>query len=310
MLVTTDTKPHGVRAMAGFAVRRVFRIWPLYALVTYVVTTGFRGQWVSGYLNSLLFLPHLSPTGFWDPAILSGWTLNFEMYFYLLTALCLLTPWKTRLAACVALALGLFSLTIGNTVYYIASIIVEFALGALIGVLWLRRDIWQKIVSVRWALLISSCLLFVIAARASDWVPPFGMSVLRMDVRLYHFDLVLPRFIGWGIPAGLLMLSVMLFEKEVPTRLSYLGDYTYSVYLLHVPIVQGADYLKETLASDTVRALLDTHLVPLAVIAVTAVGAAMTYHLVEVPMIKIGSALARLVESRKLVTTLDLPPGK
>jgi peptidoglycan/LPS O-acetylase OafA/YrhL len=131
-----------------------------------------------------------------------------------------------------------------------------------------------------------------------------------MDVRLYHFDLVLPRFIGWGIPAGLLMLSVMLFEKEVPTRLSHLGDYTYSVYLLHVPIVQGADYLKETLASDTVRALLDTHLVPLAVIAVTAVGAAMTYHLVEVPMIKIGSALARLVESRKLVTTLDLPPGK
>jgi peptidoglycan/LPS O-acetylase OafA/YrhL len=309
MLVTTDSKPHGIRSTLGFAVRRFFRIWPLYALITIIVTGWFRGMWFSVYVDSLLYKPYLSPTGWWDPAIMSGWTLNFEMYFYLLTALCLLTPWKTRLAACIALALGLFSLTIGNTVYYIASIIVEFALGALIGVLWMRRDIWQKFIRVRWLMLVFSCLLFVVAARASDWVPPFGMSVLRMDVRLYHFDMVLPRFIGWGIPAFFMMLSVMLFEDKVPAGLSHLGDYTYSVYLLHVPIVQAADYLKETLPTATVNAIVGTHLVPLAVIAATAAGAVITYHLIEVPMIKVGSAVARFFERPKAVHRMQAPPS-
>jgi exopolysaccharide production protein ExoZ len=309
MLVTTDSKPHGIRSTLGFVVRRFFRIWPLYALVTYIVATGFRGQWVSGYLNSLMFMPYLSPTGFWDPAILSGWTLNFEMYFYLLTALCLLTPWKTRLAACIALALGLFSLTIDNTVYYIASIVVEFALGALLGVLWSNRDVWRKLVAVRWPLLLASACLFVVAGHASDWVPPFGMSVLRMDVRLFYFDAVLPRFIGWGVPAFFLMLSVMLFEDSIPEWLSHLGDYTYSVYLLHVPIVQGADYLEKALPDATVRAAVNLQLVPLGIVVATAVGALITYHLIEVPMIRLGSALARIVERAKPANRLHAPPS-
>lgn len=309
MLVTTESRDIGVRSMLGFVIRRLFRIWPLYALVTIIVTGVFRGMWFSEYVDSLLFKPYLSPTGFWDPAILSGWTLNFEMYFYLLTAVCLLTPWKTRLAACIALALGLFSLTIDNTVYYIASIIVEFSLGALLGILWSNREVWRKLTAVRWPLLIASVCLFVVAGHASDWVPPFGMSVLRMEVRVFSLGAVLPRFIAWGLPSFLLMLSVMLFEEKVPARLSHLGDYTYSVYLLHVPLVQGADYLKDTLPRETVHAIVGTHLVPLAVLAATAVGAVLTYHLIEVPMIRIGSALARIVENRKSADTLRVPPS-
>jgi len=309
MLVTTESREPGVRSTLGFIIRRAFRIWPLYALVTIVVTGWIRGMWFSIYVDSLLFRPYLSPTGWWDPAILSGWTLNFEMYFYLLTAICLLTPWKTRLAACLALALGLYSLTIDNTVYYIASIIVEFALGALLGVLWSNREVWKKLESFRWPLLLGSVCLFVVAAHGSDWVPPFGMSVLRMEVKLFYFDMVLPRFIGWGIPAFMLMLSVMLFEDRVPARLSHLGDYTYSVYLLHVPIVQGADYLKEFLPVETVRAIVGTHFVPFVVIAVTAGGAVITYHLIEVPLMRIGSMLARMVEARKAVEPVHLPPS-
>jgi peptidoglycan/LPS O-acetylase OafA/YrhL len=309
MLVTTDTKPHGVRSMIGFAVRRIFRIWPLYAIVTIVLMTGFYGQDVRGYLNSLLFAPYLSPTGWWDPAVLSGWTLNFEMYFYLLTALCLLTPWKTRLAACVAVALGLFSLTISNTVYYIASIIGEFALGALLGVLWSNRAAWRRLAAIRWPLFLASVCLFIVAGHASDWVAPFGMSVPRMEIRLFYFGTVLPRFIGWGVPSLLLMLSVMLFEDSIPDWLSHLGDYTYSVYLLHVPIVQGADYLEKALPAATVRTAVDMQLVPFGIVVATTVGALITYHLVEVPMIRLGSALARIVERAKPANRIHAPPS-
>jgi peptidoglycan/LPS O-acetylase OafA/YrhL len=58
-----------------------------------------------------------------------------------------------------------------------------------------------------------------------------------------------------------------------------------------------------------VNALIGTHLVPLAVIAATAVGAVITYHVIEVPLMRIGSVLARLVESRKPARTLQVPPS-
>ncbi len=310
MLITTESRDPGVRSAVGFAIRRFFRIWPLYALITIIVATGFRSQNVSAYLNSLLFLPTLTPTGFWDPAIYSGWTLNFEMYFYVLTAICLLTPWKTRLAACIAFGLGLFSLTINDTIYYFASIVMEFALGALLGVLWNSRAVWKKLIRIRWPLLLMSVCLFVAVGRAVGWDNPHVIAAPHMSVRLLYFDAVLPRSIGWGIPSFFLMLSVMLFEDRIPAGLSRLGDYTYSVYLLHVPIIQGALYLKETLPGATVSTIVGTHLVPVAIVTATAVTSVVTYHLVEVPMIRLGSALARRFEGRRAPSSAaQVPPS-
>ncbi|MCI1710745.1 MAG: acyltransferase [Chiayiivirga sp.] len=96
------TRP-GTPALAFFA-RRFARIAPMYWLATLVVAVAL-WQWPSLFhaavldpmhlAQSLAFLPHYSPGApdqIW-PLFVPGWTLNYEMYFYLVFAATL--PWIT-----------------------------------------------------------------------------------------------------------------------------------------------------------------------------------------------------------------------
>lgn len=291
MAVTTQNKAAGIRTSFGFFIRRLFRIWPLYAAVTVFYKVVLM-TWYDTDLGSLFFLPYKSPTGFWDPALSPGWTLNFEMYFYALTAVCLLFSWRIKLAAPILVLLGVVSSFMDDTFYFTASIIVEFALGIGLGFLWMNRSMWERLTGYRAAILIAAVLLFLFAARGTDWLAPFGMSVPRMDVRLHFPDLVVPRYLGWGIPAALLLLAVMLYEDMISRRIAFLGDYTYSIYLVHVPILVFAERLAKEHAWGPSYALAGGIL--------AAVGAAslLTYYAIERPAQKAGALLGSVAEGK------------
>lgn len=88
-------------AVRDFVVRRLSRIVPLYWVVTGVTALllplwpGLFDRSTFGWSHlalSLLFAPHDTPGGELLPMVGVGWTLNYEMFFYLVFGVGLLFP--------------------------------------------------------------------------------------------------------------------------------------------------------------------------------------------------------------------------
>ncbi len=96
-------------------------------------------------LGSYLFVPVPSPSGghHW-PVLVQGWTLNYEIFFYLVFAAALLAPcWGQLPWLAGALLMFVVARTFGESdnpllVLYTEPLILEFAAGAWLGRLWLR----------------------------------------------------------------------------------------------------------------------------------------------------------------------------
>lgn len=306
MYVTTANKNHGAHTAASFFVRRLFRIWPLYI----VATVFYMSYWqvpVLNYLRPLFFLPIHQEVGFRDPPIAAGWTLNFEMYFYVLATFALLLPWKMKGAALLVASLGIASLFLGDTVYFMGSIIVEFVFGIALGAAFLHKQTWSTLQRFRFPMLIGSIFLFLLAAHGTDWPREPGAAVPRMEILVYALETALPRFIAWGIPALLLMTSVMLFEGRVPKRAAWLGDYTYSIYLLYLPVAWWVEVYSKTLPSQTYASLYAYGGFTVLIIAALFAASIASYHVIERPFQWLGGVLAKGIERRRLLRKSATP---
>ena len=116
-------------APVDFFVRRLIRIVPLYWLVTtgYVLANSYPA---SRIITSYLFVPDFSANAAPLPVVLQGWTLNYEMFFYLVLALALFLP---RLIAISCVSALLAALVLLKVPTYGNSVILEFVLGLWIG---------------------------------------------------------------------------------------------------------------------------------------------------------------------------------
>lgn len=275
MWITTSDKP---QSAADFWWKRVRRVVPLYwavtlaaAAVALVVPQILKSTQfdVPHILASLAFLPWLNPS---DPAgemiaplIVPGWTLNYEMYFYLLFGLCLLVPVRHRIAAITALIGSVFlvaNLAPQSTAarFYGDTVIFEFVAGVIIG------RIYKTGVSVSSPVVALAVVL--------------GFAVLVFnDYR--GFDL--PRLITIGIPAAFTIFfatAIRIPDLKAWRWLRLLGDASYSIYLTHIFTLAGSrmiyPWVIGTLQSDTL-------FVVLMMAMSTAVGLA-SYHLFEVPV--------------------------
>lgn len=85
----------GARSAIVFLRRRIVRVAPIYWLATlvYAAKLGLQGIFpeADALLFSLLFVPYANEYGLMRPVLGVGWSLNFEMFFYLAFAgtLCL-----------------------------------------------------------------------------------------------------------------------------------------------------------------------------------------------------------------------------
>lgn len=100
----------GISSAANFMQRRLTRIVPLYwaATLLYALKLALQGDApaLTDILRSLFFLPYADANGLMRPVLGVGWSLNYEMMFYLLFGFTLLLRPSRRIGAlCVALAL-------------------------------------------------------------------------------------------------------------------------------------------------------------------------------------------------------------
>jgi peptidoglycan/LPS O-acetylase OafA/YrhL len=211
-----------------FLFRRLVRVAPLYWLLsafTVSVMLLSPAMIQSGSLDwghivsSFLFLPALHPvTAKMEPVLVPGWTLNYEMFFYLLFAACMFLPVKRRplamIASLAAIALAGLAFTDKNTMagFYTSSIIIEFGFGILIGVMLTSGRTLPA------PLAIASIAIGIVGIAASD---------------LYHSI----RLVEYGIPAAFIVLGAVMYERSHELKknapLHFLGDASYSLYLSH-----------------------------------------------------------------------------
>jgi exopolysaccharide production protein ExoZ len=137
----------GARASIKFFLRRMIRIAPLYWIGTLAAlgfhkvsaTHGAQDSWRE-LAYSVAFIPYRGSDGAWSPILPQGWTLNYEMMFYVIFALGLCTPRKFGLPIVCAALLTL--VLVGGqsrsaAITYLASpIVLWFLLGIALAVVW------------------------------------------------------------------------------------------------------------------------------------------------------------------------------
>jgi exopolysaccharide production protein ExoZ len=206
----------GVGRSAGEFLRdRAWRIFPLWFVAVIPWLVAFRPTgprlWVS-----LTFWPIYGGQFYYSPLTV-GWTLSFELLFYLAFALAL---WSRPLVPLTAFALC----CVGGAVFggallgFLGSpVIFEFLAGVVIAKLPKRPA------------LALPCILAAAAILAANHLPLYLRAVVLTP------DLAIWRLLLWGVPGALLVYGALSaepwFVKAGPLVL--LGDASYSIYLFH-----------------------------------------------------------------------------
>jgi len=222
------------RSPLKFAGKRLVRILPLYyglTLLVFLVAMAAPSLLANTQANfehllkSLAFIPYARADGGVFPILFLGWTLNYEMFFYLVFALALFFQQR-------ALSIVIVTMTalviVGATLpmeglfarFYTNEIILNFVWGCLLYAAWAR---WPRAFGAHlWWL----GLIGVIAIILQPYVAP-----------------ALPRSIGAGLPATLIVAAALGFvfpagaARDVSVKL---GDASYSIYLVHPFVVELA----------------------------------------------------------------------
>ena len=192
-----------------FFIRRCQRIVPLYWLATLVMMTAIQGQFLFKF-GSMFFVPMANPdSGALEPVVEPGWTLNYEMFFYLLFALSLLLAEKWRFWVLTALlsAMVVMSLIVpvsGVIGFYTNPIMLEFLFGMAIAKFQLKGP-----------------MLLI----------PLGFAAMYV----FH-PLIGSRVISLGLPAALIVMGAIGGEHKVRSYRVFdvLGDASYSIYIFHL----------------------------------------------------------------------------
>ena len=258
-------KPKSARK---FITDRIIRITPMYWLytvsflvVTFYLPTPFTSNVfeINNFLSSLFFIPSINPSGGPFPTLNVGWTLNFEMAFYLLFVAAILSKSRNIAAFLIISLIVLNSLSsIGITSsFYADTVIYEFALGVVVGYCHRNSELISSKTIVIPAIII--VLMFALMCSTGDS----------------------QRLIRWGIPSAIIVsCCIALNDKiKIPRLLLTLGDSSYSMYLAHKVILSAMVYpfIGGLISSDNAFLLSVSFSVVLSVFS---------YRLIEAPITK------------------------
>ena len=254
-----------------FLLRRVLRIWPLYAFATLVMAVHNSAP-VHEVIKSLLFVPYRDAAGQAWPVLVQGWTLNYEMFFYLVLALCLFLPKARQLPAMTGVmtllvATGLILRPTGAVAAtFTGPLLLEFVAGLWLGWLAAAGRLPRTAVSLG---------LVALAVVGMALTRDFGG-----DERW--------RALIWGPSAVLLVAGALGLEQGGRVRtwapLLALGNASYSIYLFH-------PFVLKTVVRHA--AFLPTPLVVLVVMAVCSAVGLVAYFVVEKPLTQLFHRLLK-----------------
>jgi len=249
MVHTTWDQRGSANDVIGFFIKRFARIVPVYFLIMLIeVLVKHHGLHffesvsnIKSLIKSMLFLPQgeIEHTPYYGDAPLKvGWTLNYEMYFYLIFGICMLfgrLRWFALATISVLTLIVYPYVTRGEfstNVYGIYNfkpfyvnlitnpIIWLFMAGVVIGLIYRSKFEVRNVVVLRAAVLCS------VSFAAWQYLSQYQMN---------HGIFL------WGLSLVPMVLCFTLCDKAAPIRppeiLTYLGNISFSLYLVHISVL-------------------------------------------------------------------------
>ncbi|MCW5202675.1 acyltransferase [Desulfobulbus sp. US4] len=230
---STRGKSQSVKSCRLFLQKRAIRIIPLYwiyscfflLLVLCPFTLKNTVFSLQHTILSFLLIPAINPvTGLDLPLLPQGWTLSYEVYFYLFFGI-LLTQKKQFILPSLTLffvlsvCVGFFIETENPIIRVVLNpLLLEFVCGS-----YLAYKIYSISITSRF------CYFMILTG---------GISLLLAGFFRLPVDY---RVISYGIPCSLIILGLVCLEKNesvlFPQIFIKLGDSSYSIYLSHIFVI-------------------------------------------------------------------------
>lgn len=216
---------------ARFGVARFLRIVPFYWLVTFIAAWA-AGTSVGALVSSLLFWPDRP-----FPIVIQGWSLNLEMFYYVLFALALFARRRVQLlilaveVVILCLFIPMFSFNIGPLRAFTNPMASEFLAGACLFELWRRNQLPVRMA----AWLLGGVSIVGLGATHMFGGAPEGWTRIAL----------------WGVPCLAIVTAGLGIERsnQLPrlALLEALGDASYSIYLIHIIALQPIETILHSL---------------------------------------------------------------
>ncbi len=249
MVYTTRKSDGSPLFVKNFLIKRLIRVVPLYYImvilwmIVYERGLGFFITEGRTLIRTFCFVPLFnSPLGpaYGMPPLKVGWTLNYEVLFYLIFGLCLFLKrnrWK-MLFGIFTILIVVIPLATKGYVNFIPSanynfkltyfqvltnpILIFFIVGVLLGLIYNSSFVIKsKIIQIA-LVVISLTYFFLLYFKVSPFLNGFFISMFS---------------------STFLVFSLLLLNKgigiRVPLFLTYLGDMSYSLYLIHPIVIIG-----------------------------------------------------------------------
>lgn len=225
-IMWTSVERRGHISATAFLRNRLIRIVPLYwvatsalVLVAFITPQLLRTTSLQPIhtIASYLFIPARHPTthNFW-PVLVPGWSLNYEMLFYVVFALGIALSANRRsvrfaLIVLMILAVLGISRTVENRIdtahFYANPIMLEFLIGMALG--WACLGGWVRSTYAFLPVVMTGFVILWPGAHAYSYLPA--------------------AYIG----ATMIVGGAVFLPQIAPNPLSRLGDASYSLYLTH-----------------------------------------------------------------------------
>ena len=205
-----------------FYFSRLNRIVPIYWLITlfivliyFLLPDIFRNLTldIKKIISSLFFTSQIVTGEF--PIIIVGWTLEWEMLFYFIFGLSLFLKDIRKIIVLIFLFM-LLIFTFSKTF-----LIFEFFLGVLIGYTYNK----VKFNETNGLIILIIGIILLLLSINSGFDPQKYLLVAGFK---------LDRFFIWGIPSAFIVLGAVYYRQISNSFLVYLGNASYSIYLVQV----------------------------------------------------------------------------
>lgn len=256
-MLSTSKNSHG----GGYWKRKLCRFVPIYYCMTLVEIVGymlfpdgFRSVIVNPetVIKSLLFIPCYAGNGNIRPVYGLGWTLNLELYFYLIAFIAMKTSYKHRKVIISVILLVLFSL--GKVLQFQSAILrfwtSQYLLCFVVG-------IWIYELSVKFA---KTHVIFNDKITLALIIGILGILFFNG----YIFGIENRFWVELFLNSVLLIVGLTAYrERNCNKLLVILGNMSYSIYMTHFFVI---GFLCRVVMKDTNITLMSTLIVLLALV--------------------------------------------